>query len=95
MLLLLSFRCGAPMTKEYTHRYSMMHRRLTTAGVEVASHYHQLLVLLGDARVSCEPGMKRIMQKLVWSGEGSSSTWHADDTFRTGCSLLNGEFGNG
>ena len=73
----------------------MMHRRLTTAGVEVASHYHQLLVLLGDARVSCEPGMKRIMQKLVWSGEGSSSTWHADDTFRTGCSLLNGEFGNG
>ena len=31
-------------TKEYTHRYSMMHRRLTTAGIEVAPHYHQLLV---------------------------------------------------
>ena len=31
-------------TKEYTHRYSMMRRRLTTAGIEVAPHYHQLLV---------------------------------------------------
>ena len=33
-------------TIEYTHRYSMMHRRLTTAGSEVAPHYHQLLVPL-------------------------------------------------
>ena len=31
-------------TKEYTHPYSMMHRRLTTAGIEVAPHHHQLLV---------------------------------------------------
>ena len=31
-------------TKGYTHRYSMMHRRLITAGIEVAPHYHQLLV---------------------------------------------------
>ena len=31
-------------TKEYTHPYSMMHRRLPTAGIEVAPHYHQLLV---------------------------------------------------
>ena len=31
-------------TKEYTHRYSMMHRRLTTAGIEAVPHYHQLLV---------------------------------------------------
>ena len=31
-------------TKEYTQPYSMMHRRLPTAGVEVAPHYHQLLV---------------------------------------------------
>ena len=31
-------------TKEYTHPYSMMHRRLTTSGIEVAPHYHQLLV---------------------------------------------------
>ena len=30
--------------KEYTHPYSMMHRRLPTAGIEVAPHYHQLLV---------------------------------------------------
>ena len=27
-------------TKEYTHPYSMMHRRLPTAGIEVAPHYH-------------------------------------------------------
>ena len=31
-------------TKEYTHPYYMMHRRLPTAGIEVARHYHQLLV---------------------------------------------------
>ena len=31
-------------TKEYTHPYSMMHRRLPPAGIEVAPHYHQLLV---------------------------------------------------
>ena len=31
-------------TKEYTHTYSMMHRRFPTAGIEVAPHYHQLLV---------------------------------------------------
>ena len=34
---------GAP-TKEHAHPYSMMHRRLTAAGIEVAPHYHQLLV---------------------------------------------------
>ena len=33
-------------TKEYTHRYSTMHRRLTTAGIYVAPHYHQLLVVV-------------------------------------------------
>ena len=33
-------------TKEYTHPYSMMHRRLPTAGIEVAPHYHQLLVIV-------------------------------------------------
>ena len=26
-------------TKEYTHPYSMIHRRLPTAGIEVAPHY--------------------------------------------------------
>ena len=48
VLLLLPFPLwlvGAP-TKEYAHPYSMMHRRLTTAGIEVAPHYHQLLVFL-------------------------------------------------
>ena len=33
-------------TKEYTHPYSMTHHRLPTAGIEVAHHYHQLLVLV-------------------------------------------------
>ena len=31
-------------TKEYTHPYSMMHRRLPTAGIEVALHYHKIPV---------------------------------------------------
>ena len=31
-------------TKEYTHPYSMMHRRLPTARIEFAPHYHQLQV---------------------------------------------------
>ena len=31
-------------TKEYTHPYSMMHRRLPTGGIEVAPHCRQLLV---------------------------------------------------
>ena len=31
-------------TKEYRHPYSMMHRRLPTASIEVAPNYHQLLV---------------------------------------------------
>ena len=35
-------------TKEYTHPYSMMHRRLPTAGIEVVPHY-QLLVLVHTA----------------------------------------------
>ena len=32
-------------TKEYTHPYFMMHRRLPTGGDEVAPHYHQLLLI--------------------------------------------------
>ena len=32
-------------TQEYTHPYSMMRRRLPTAGIEVARHCHQLLVI--------------------------------------------------
>ena len=32
-------------TKEYTLPYSMMHRRLPTAGVEVRPPYHQFLVI--------------------------------------------------
>ena len=52
MLLLLSFllwcsdewgkntRTRTP-SKEYTHPYSMMHRRLPTVGIELPPHYHQ------------------------------------------------------
>ena len=51
------FCCGAPTTtKEYTHPYSMMHRRLPTARIVVAPPYHQLLVnsylIPGDLRVN-------------------------------------------
>ena len=42
-------------TKEYTHPYSMMHRRLPTAGIDVAPHYHQLLVYLLGTSVSSVP----------------------------------------
>ena len=41
--------CGGAPTKEYTHKYPysiMAHIRLTTAGIEVAPHYHQLLVIV-------------------------------------------------
>ena len=40
--------CGAPTTDEriHAHPYSMMHRRLPTTGIEVAPHYHQLLVAI-------------------------------------------------
>ena len=31
-------------TKEYTHPYSMMQRRLPKEGIEVAPDYHQILV---------------------------------------------------
>ena len=39
-------------TKEYTHPYSMMHRRLPTVGIEVAPYYHQLLVDMVSGRHS-------------------------------------------
>ena len=41
-------------TKEYTHPYSMMHRRSPTAGIEVAPHYHQLLVLCVNRRTTTQ-----------------------------------------
>ena len=42
-------------TKEYTHPYSMMHCRLPTAGIEVAPHYHQLLVSGAALQVLLDP----------------------------------------
>ena len=47
LLLLLSFLLCVVLrrpTPKYKHPYSMMHRRLPTAGIEVVPHYHQLLV---------------------------------------------------
>ena len=41
------------LTKDYAHPYSMMHRRLPTAGIEVARHYHQLLVT-GRTSIGCQ-----------------------------------------
>ena len=38
-------------TKEYTHPHFMMHRRLPTAGIEVAPPYHQLLVIVNSTMV--------------------------------------------
>ena len=51
-------------TKEYTHPYSMMHRRLPTAGIEVAPHYHQLLV---TGRTSIGQGAKNKKTKHFFS----------------------------
>ena len=46
--------------------------------------------------MTCEPGVERTMQNLVWARwEGWSSTWHVDDILRTGCLLLRAGFGNG
>ena len=46
-------------TKEYTHPYSMMHRRLPTAGIETAPQYHQLLVRQMTRTIILEvPGSK-------------------------------------
>ena len=68
LLLLLSFllwcsdideRIHAPVlhdASEYTHPYSMMHRRLLTAGTEVAPHYHQLLVLMPKPSLNFRTG---------------------------------------
>ena len=56
-------------TKEYTHpySYSRMHRRLPTAGIEVAPHYHQLPVgnapmhsSLAELHTNPEPTFARI-----------------------------------
>ena len=44
LLLLLLRWCSDE--RKYTYPYSMMHRRLTTAGVEVAPHYHKSLVIV-------------------------------------------------
>ena len=43
-------------TKGNTHPYSMMHRRLLTAGTEVAPHYHQLLVLMPKPSLNFRTG---------------------------------------
>ena len=44
-------RCSDDRRKN-THRYSMMHHRLTSAGIEVAPHYYQLLVMRRTSEAS-------------------------------------------
>ena len=51
-------------TKEYTHPYSMMHRRLPTEGIAIAPYYHQLVILLlwhlsGREKRVCRHGSTR------------------------------------
>ena len=58
-------------TKEYMHRYSMMHRRLTTAGIEVAPHYHQLLVE-GKLHVKASAKRDQYLDKGDTSEEATS-----------------------
>ena len=57
-------------TKEYTHPYSMMHRRLPTAGIEVAPHYHQLRVFgfLGYPQflLPCVPILARSLGVIIY-----------------------------
>ena len=62
LLLLLSFLlwCSDDRRKKYRHPYSMMHRRLPTAGIEAAPHYHKLLVIWRD-----QPGMSEDIDKLL------------------------------
>ena len=55
----------AAPAKEYAHPYSMMHRRLTTAGIEVAPPYHQLLVY-GGTRQEC-------LRVIYWIATGDDS----------------------
>ena len=54
-------------TKEYTHPYSMMHRRLPTAGNEVAPHYHQLLSSGAALHVLLDP----YRHNEVWGHTGN------------------------
>ena len=64
MLLLLSFLLWcSDDRRQNTHRYSMMHHRLTTAGIEVEPHYNKLLVMRRASEASlffhCLPRKKK------------------------------------
>ena len=60
--------CCAP-TKEYTYPSSMIHPRLTTAGIEIAPHYHQLLILptryVGNSITPAPPLLLSLLSKLI------------------------------
>ena len=55
-------------TKECTHPYSVVHRRLPTAGVKVAPHYHQLLVSQKQPRFS-QNEIRRFMPHILDYGD--------------------------
>ena len=57
-------------TKEYTHPYSMTHRRLPTVGIEVAPHYHQLLVTgMREAAGGRQPAAAKPLLYMYPSGK--------------------------
>ena len=50
-------------TIEYTHPYSTTHRRMPTAGIEVAPHYHHLLVCISTPRNRRRKRINKITEK--------------------------------
>ena len=65
LLLLLLLWCSDE--RIYTYPYSVMHRRLATAGIEVAPHFNQLLV--ADKSAACGRETHR---------KGISTEYHTD-----------------
>ena len=56
-------------TKEYTHPYSMMYRRLPTAGIEFAPHHHRKQVLSELPVLLLRYGYCRMLLMLWWALE--------------------------
>ena len=71
LLLLLLRWCSDE--RKYTYPFSMMHRRLTTADIEVAPQYHQLLVIIivinaPSAHMPARPDSVQIRNILYFRG---------------------------
>ena len=71
-------------TKEYTqHPYSMMHRRLPTAGIEVAPHYHQLLITINIGYVKFPISRLRIIKICPRVKFGTHLSYEYDHEYRS------------